>query len=227
MVLHHATMYRLTEDGRVIEPKYGSKPNLALSHQILGVEFIKAGYFNSWDQIQNHLINTPILDEKDPYNVVQVSDETTISFKKKEVWGKNTSHREVFEQAWKERRIKMAEEAAREQGVNDELSLLEIDERVKLDPSDDRYIDVKNPEHIQKALDTYSGNEKTTKMLRDFQIFNSLDKQATVVNQSLNALWKDGDLRNLSEYIEFIDDPEEKEIWIGRKNQLALLDRIG
>ena len=143
------------------------------------------------------------------------------------MWGKNTSHREVFEQAWKERRIKMAEEAAREQGVNDELSLLEIDERVKLDPSDDRYIDVKNPEHIQKALDTYSGNEKTTKMLRDFEIFNRVDKQATAVNTSLLALWIDGDLRNLSEYIEFIDDEEEKEIWTGRKNQLALLDRIG
>lgn len=227
MVLHHATMYRITDDGRVIEPKYGSKPNLALSHQILGEEFIKAGYFNSWDQIQNHLINTPLLDEKNPYKIVQVADETTISFKEKEVWGKNTSHREVFEQAWKERRIKMAEEAAREQGVNDELSLLDVAERVELDPSDDRYIDVKNPEHIQKALDTYSGNEKTTKMLRDFQIFNRVDKQATVVNQSLIALWKDGDLRNLSEYIKYIDDPEEKKIWLGRKEQLALLDRIG
>ena len=204
MVLHHATMYRITESGQVIEPKYGSKPNLALSHQILGVELIKAGYFNSWDQIQNHLINTPLLDEKDPYNIVQVADETTISFKEKEVWGKNTSHREVFEQAWKERRIQMAEEAAKEQGVTDELSLLDVADRVKLDPSDDRYIDVRNPEHITKALDTYSGKEKTTKMLRDFQIFNQFDKQATVVNQSLLALWKDGDLRNLSEYIEYI-----------------------
>ena len=227
MVLHHATMYRMTESGQVIEPKYGSKPNIALSAQILGVELIQAGYFNSWDQIQNHLLSTPIPDEKDPYKVVQVGDETTISFKGKRVWGENTSLRTVYQQAWKERRIKMAEEAAREQGVNDELHLLDVAERVELDPSDDRYIDVKNPEHIQKALDTYSGSEKTTKMLRDFEIFNRVDKQATVVNTSLLALWKDGDLRNLSEYIKYIDDPEEKEIWIGRKNQLALLERIG
>ena len=226
MVLHHATMYRITESGQVIEPKYGSKPNIALSAQILGVELIQAGYFNSWDQIQNHLLSTPIPDEKDPYKVVQVGDETTISFKEKKVWGANASIRTVYEQAWKERRIKMAEEAAREQGVSDELSLLDVADRVKLDPSDDRYINVKNPEHIQKALDTYSGNEKTTKMLRDFQIFNQFDKQATVVNQSLHALWKDGDLPNLSEYIQHLDG-DEKEKWIARKNQLALLDRIG
>ena len=226
MVLHHATMYRITESGQVIEPKYGSKPNIALSAQILGVELIQAGYFNSWDQIQNHLLSTPIPDEKDPYKVVQVGDETTISFKEKKVWGANASIRTVYEQAWKERRIKMAEEAAREQGVSDELSLLDVADRVKLDPSDDRYINVKNPEHIQKALDTYSGNEKTTKMLRDFQIFNQFDKQATVVNQSLHALWKDGDLPNLTEYIQHLDG-DEKEKWIARKNQLALLDRIG
>ena len=228
MVIHYATMYKLDANGGVIEPKYGSRPNISLAHQTLGEQFIKAGYFNSWDQIENHLLNTPIPDEKDPYKPVQVGEETSISFKEKGAWGKKQpAHREVFLQAWKERKIKMAEEAAREQGVNDELSLLEIDERVKLDPSDDRYIDVKNPEHIQKALDTYSGNEKTTKMLRDFQIYNQFDKQATVVNQSLRALWIDGDLRNLSEYIKYIDDPKEKEIWIGRKEQLALLDRVG
>ena len=226
MVLHHATMYRLTEGGQVIEPKYGSKPNLALSHQVLGVEFIEAGYFNSWEQIENHLINTPLLSEKDPYNIVQVADETTISFKEKEVWGKNISHREVFEEAWKKRKLKIATETAQEQAATDELALIEIDERRQLDPSDDRYIDVKNPEHLTKALNTYDGKEKTTKMLRDFQIFNQFDKQATVVNQSLTALWKDADLPNLTEYIRHLDG-EEKEIWTGRKNQLALLNRIG
>ena len=227
MVLHHATMYRITESGQVIEPKYGSKPNIALSAQILGVELIQAGHFNSWDQIQNHLLSTPKPDEKDPWNIVQVADETTISFKEKKVWGTNASLRTAYEQAWKERRIKMAEEAAKEQAVSDELSVLDVAERVELDPSDDRYIDVKNPEHIQKALDTYSGNEKTTKMLRDFQTFAQFDKQATVVNLALHALWKDGDLRNLSEYIKYINDPEEKKIWTGRKEQLAFLDRVG
>jgi hypothetical protein len=226
MVLHHATMYRIDNGGNVIEPKYGSKPNLALSHQILGVEFIEAGYFNSWDQIQNHLINTPLLDEKNPYKIVQVGNETTISFKEKEVWGKNISHREVFEQAWKERKLKIATEAAQEQAATDELALIEIDDRRQLDPSDPNYFDAKNPEHITKALETYDGKEKTTKMLRDFQTFNQFDKKSTVVNQALHALWKDADLPNLTEYIRHLDG-EEKEIWTGRKNQLALLDRVG
>ena len=227
MVLHHATMYKMTENGKVIEPKYGSKPNIALSAQILGVELIEAGYFNSWDQIQNHLLSTPIPDEKDPYNVVQVGDETTLSFKGKKVWGANSSLRTAFEEAWKDRKVKMATEAAQKQKVDDELSLLEIADRVKLDASDERYINVADPEHIAKALDTYSGNEKTTKMLRDFNTYNRFDKQATVVNQALRALWVDGDLQNLSEYIEYIDDPDEKKIWNGRKEQLAILDRVG
>ena len=63
-------------------------------------------------------------------------------------------------------------------------------------------------------------------MLRDFQTFNQFDKKSTVVNQALHALWKDADLPNLTEYIRHLDG-EEKEIWTGRKNQLALLDRVG
>merc|ERR1712093_847778 len=66
----------------------------------------------------------------------------------------------------------------------------------------------------------------TTKMLRDFEIFNQFDKKSTIVNQTLTALWKDADLPNLTEYIQHLDG-EEKENWTARKDQLALLDRIG
>ena len=63
-------------------------------------------------------------------------------------------------------------------------------------------------------------------MLRDFQIFNQFDKKSTIVNKALTVLWKDADLPNLTEYIQHLDG-EEKDVWTARKNQLALLDRIG
>jgi len=228
MVIHYATMYKIDDRGNVIEPKYGSRPNISLAHQTLGEQFIKAGYFHSWDQIENHLLNTPIPDEKDPYKPVQVGEETTISFKEKGAWGKKQpAHREVFLQAWKEYQQNAATKTARELAAEDDATILNLNERLNnLDPDDPEYFDVKNPEDIAKALDSYSHLPKTTKMLRDFQIFNQFDKNSTVVNQTLTALWKDADLPNLTEYIQHLDG-DEKEKWIARKNQLALLDRIG
>jgi len=228
MVIHHATMYKLDSRGGVIEPNNGSRPNISLSHQTLGEQFIKAGYFHSWDQIENHLLNTPIPDEKDPYKPVQVGEETSISFKEKGAWGKKQpAHREVFLQAWKEYQQNAATKTARELAAEDDATILKLNERLNnLSPDDPEYFDVKNPEDIAKALDNYSHLPKTTKMLRDFEIFNQFDKKSTIVNQTLTALWKDADLPNLTEYIQHLDG-EEKENWTARKNQLALLDRIG
>ena len=228
MVIHYATMYKLDANGGVIEPKYGSRPNISLAHQSLGEQFIKAGYFHSWDQIENHLLNTPIPDEKDPYKPVQVGEETSISFKEKGAWGKKQpAHHEVFLQAWKEYQQNAATKTARELAAEDDATILKLNERLNnLSPDDPEYFDVKNPEDIAKALDNYSHLPKTTKMLRDFEIFNQFDKKSTIVNQNLTALWKDADLPNLTEYIQHLDG-EEKEKWIARKNQLALLDRIG
>ena len=228
MEIHYATMYKLDANGGVIEPKYGSRPNISLAHQSLGEQFIKAGYFHSWDQIENHLLNTPIPDEKDPYKPVQVGEETSISFKEKGAWGKKQpAHHEVFLQAWKEYQQNAATKTARELAAEDDATILKLNERLNnLSPDDPEYFDVKNPEDIAKALDNYSHLPKTTKMLRDFEIFNQFDKKSTIVNQNLTALWKDADLPNLTEYIQHLDG-EEKEKWIARKNQLALLDRIG
>jgi len=228
MVIHYATMYKLDANGGVIEPKYGGRPNISLAHQSLGEQFIKAGYFHSWDQIENHLLNTPIPDEKDPYKPVQVGEETSISFKEKGAWGKKQpAHREVFLQAWKEYQQNAATKTARELAAEDDATILNLNERLNnLSPDDPEYFDVKNPEDIAKALDNYSHLPKTTKMLRDFEIFNQFDKNSTIVNQNLTAIWKDADLPNLTEYIQHLDG-DEKEKWIARKNQLALLDRIG
>jgi len=228
MVIHYATMYKTDSSGNVIEPKYGAKPNISLAHQVLGEEFIKAGYFNSWDQIENHLINIPIPDEKDPYKVVEVGEETTISFKEGGAWGKKQPvHRDVFLKTYKEYKADQATKSKAALEAEDIQAMLDLNERYNnLDPSDPNYFNAKDPEHIQKALITYDGKDKTTKMLRDFQIFNQFDKDSNVVNRNLTALWKDADLPNLTEYIQHLDG-DEKEKWISIKNQLALLDRIG
>ena len=107
----------------------------------------------------------------------------------------------------------VANEEARDSGIDIQIltnllvekTLNSSADKMKLRPSDNSLTErLKNTSSFRNA-------------------FNQFDKNSTVVNRNLTALWQDADLPNLTEYIQHLDG-DEKEKWISRRNQLALLD---
>ena len=227
-VIHDATRYRTTENGGVVKPTYGGKPNLSASFQNIGEEYIKSGYFNSWQQIEDHLLNAPIPDAKGEIDIVHVGEESIYKYNKKRTWGgKQPAHREVLSKAWSEYKASEASKAEKQLKADDEHTMVDINTRRQfLPPDHPEYFNINNPETIDKALETHRNYPKTTKMLRDFKTFNQFDKESNVVNRSLGALYKDADLPNLSEYVQHLDEDGKKN-WASKVEQLELLSRNG
>ena len=214
-ITHDAATFRLNDDGEVVGPTN----NLHHSFEQIMESDIESGRFISKEQARNHTILQPIPGAK----VTLGEDGKSIAYSSKETWigryGEDLEDK--FDEAWTAYEKKTSEKFKNDIVIKDNNALASIDAQAKSGE-----LDLSDPSQIKQLKKTYAGLPKTIDKLTDYEVFAAENKNLGVVTSNLTDLHKAGDLKNLTEYLQYLP-PEMQEAWADKVEQLEVLDRMG
>ena len=214
-ITHDAATFRLNDNGEVVGPTN----NLQHSCEQILESDIESGRFISKEQARNHTILQPIPGAK----VTLGEDGKSIAYSSKETWigryGEDLEDK--FDEAWTAYEKKTSEKFKNDIVIKDNNALASIDAQAKSGE-----LDLSDPSQIKQLKKTYAGLPKTIDKLTDYEVFAAENKNLGVVTSNLTDLHKAGDLKNLTEYLQYLP-PEMQEAWADKVEQLEVLDRMG
>ena len=214
-ITHDAATFRLNDNGEVVGPTN----NLHHSFEQIMESDIESGRFISKEQARNHTILQPIPGAK----VTLGEDGKSIAYSSKETWigryGEDLEDK--FDEAWTAYEKKTSEKFKNDIVIKDNNALASIDAQAKSGE-----LDLSDPSQIKQLKKTYAGLPKTIDKLTDYEVFAAENKNLGVVTSNLTDLHKAGDLKNLTEYLQYLP-PEMQEAWADKVEQLEVLDRMG
>jgi len=221
-VNHEAFTSRINSEGQVVK---GTNNRHHAFIQIMESD-IESGRFVSKEQARNHTILQPHPDADRHFH----DDGKTMTYPTKQTWlgrygdsmdadGKTLEDK--FDDAWEAYEKKTSEKFKNDIAIRDNNALASIDKQARSGE-----LDLSDPSKITQLKKTYAGLPKTIDKLTDYEVFAAENKNLGVVTSNLTDLHKAGDLKNLTEYLQYLP-PEMQEAWADKVKQLEVLDRMG
>ena len=221
-VNHEAFTSKINSEGQVVK---GTNNRHHAFIQIMESD-IESGRFVSKEQARNHTILQPHPDADRHFH----DDGKTMTYSTKQTWlgrygdsmdadGKTLEDK--FDDAWEAYEKKTSEKFKNDIAIRDNNALASIDTQAKSGE-----IDLSDPSTITNLKKTYADLPKTIDKLTDYEVFAAENKNLGVVTSNLTDLHKAGDLKNLTEYLQYLP-PKMQEAWADKVEQLEVLDRMG
>ena len=219
---HEAFTSRINSEGQVVK---GTNNRHHAFIQIMESD-IESGRFVSKEQARNHTILQPTPDSKRHFH----DDGKSMTYSTKETWlgrygdsmdadGKTLEDK--FDEAWTAYEEKISNKFKNDIVIRSNKALASIDAQAKSGE-----LDLSDPSKITQLKKTYADLPPVIDKLTNYEVFAAENKNLGVVTSNLTDLHKAGDLKNLTEYLQYLP-PEMQEAWADKVEQLAVLDRMG
>ena len=212
---HDAGTYRLNDEGQVVGPTN----NLHHSFEQIMESDIESGRFVSKEQAKNHTILQPIPGFKKQLH----DDGNTVTYSSKETWlgryGEDIEDK--FDDAWAAYEKKVSDKFKASIKNRDAAAQIDIDTKAKAGE-----LNLQDPSVLKQLKKTYADLPETIDQLTKYEVYSAYNKTGNIVQSNLTDLYKAGDLKNLTEYLRYLDD-DTKAQWESKVEQLEVLNRMG
>jgi len=212
---HDAGTYSLNDEGQVVGPTN----NLHHSFEQIMESDIESGRFVSKEQAKNHTILQPIPGFKKQLH----DDGSTVTYSSKETWlgryGEDIEDK--FDDAWAAYEKKVSDKYKTSIKNRDAAAQIDIDTKAKAGE-----LNLQDPSVLKQLKKTYADLPETIDQLTKYEVYSAYNKTGNIVQSNLTDLYKAGDLKNLTEYLRYLDD-DTKAQWESKVEQLEVLNRMG